>query len=102
VTGAELGQPLGIVMLAPDAVRRAADAAGRAQLQDTLAAHLQTLNAELDPHERLDCLAVVSTPWTVESGFVTPTLKVRRDRIDSAYEARYAGWVETRAPVVWA
>ena len=102
VTGATLGQPLGIVMLAPDAARRAADAVGRAQLQATLAAHLRSLNAELDPHERLDCLAVVSTPWTVESGFVTPTLKVRRDRIHSAYAARYAGWVQARTPVVWA
>ena len=102
VAGATLGQPLGIVMLAPDAARRAADAVGRAQLQATLAAHLRSLNAELDPHERLDCLAVVSTPWTVESGFVTPTLKVRRDRIHSAYAARYAGWVQARTPVVWA
>lgn len=102
VAGATLGQPLGIVMLAPDAVLQAADAAGRAELQATLGAHLNSVNAELDPHERLDCLAVVSTPWTVENGFVTPTLKVRRDRIDAAYAARYAGWVGARAAVVWA
>lgn len=102
VTGASLGQPLGVVMLSEDAQRLARDAAGRSLLQSSLAAHLQAINAQLDPHERLECIAVVSTPWTVESGFVTPTLKVRRQRIDSAYSTHYAAWSRTRQPVVWA
>lgn len=102
VTGGSLGQPLGVVMLGAEGQRLARDTAGRADLQSSLAAHLQAVNAQLDPHERLCCIAVVSAPWTVESGLVTPTLKVRRSRIDATYSTHYVAWSRTRQPVVWA
>ena len=82
VTGANLGQPLGILMLNVEASQRSVVAADRSALEASLAAHLEAVNALLDPHERLDCLVVVTQPWTVESGLITPTFKVRRNRIE--------------------
>jgi long-chain acyl-CoA synthetase len=90
-----------VVMLSADAAARAA-AGGRAQLIDSLSAHLRSMHARLEPHEQLDCIAVVTTPWTPENGFVTPTLKVRRARIEEAYAARYESWRSQKRPVVWA
>jgi long-chain acyl-CoA synthetase len=101
VTGASLGQPLGMVMLNADAAARAADAAARTELEASLGAHLRAVNAALDPHERLDCLVVVTTPWTVDNDFITPTFKVKRNRIEEAYAARYEHWVGARREVVW-
>jgi len=101
VTGANLGQPLGIVMLNMEAARRMADAAERVAIEASLAAHMQSINATLDPHERLDCLVIVQQPWTVESGLITPTFKVRRNRIEDVYAAHYERWVVQRRPVVW-
>jgi long-chain acyl-CoA synthetase len=101
VTGANLGQPLAIVMLNMDAAQRAIDAAERAALEVSLAGHLESINATLDPHERLDCLVVVSQPWTVESGLITPTFKVRRNRIEDVYAPHYERWVVERRTVIW-
>jgi long-chain acyl-CoA synthetase len=101
VTGANLGQPLGIVMLNLEAARRSADAAERAALEASLAAHMKAINTTLDPHERLDCLVIVQQPWTVESGLITPTFKVRRNRIEDVYAAHYERWVVQRRAVVW-
>ena len=101
VTGANLGQPLGILMLNMETARRVADAAEREALEASLAGHLQAINATLDPHERLDCLVIVQQPWTVESGLITPTFKVRRNRIEDVYAAHYERWVVQRRPVVW-
>ncbi|HEX7385450.1 MAG TPA: AMP-binding protein [Burkholderiaceae bacterium] len=101
VTGANLGQPLGIVMLNADAAKRALDAGERQAMQVSLAAHLDAINARLDPHEQLDCLVVVSEPWTVDNGFITPTFKVKRNRIEEAYGALYERWVDARQAVVW-
>jgi len=101
VTGANLGQPLGIVMLNMEAARRMADSAERVALEASLAEHMRSINATLDPHERLDCLVVVQQPWTVESGLITPTFKVRRNRIEDVYAAHYERWVVQRRPVVW-
>jgi long-chain acyl-CoA synthetase len=101
VTGANLGQPLGIVMLAPDAAARAADSGGRAELEASLASHLKAINATLDPHEQLDCLVAVTTPWTVDNGIVTPTFKVKRNRIEEIYGPMYERWVTERRTVIW-
>jgi len=101
VTGANLGQPLAIVMLNAEAAQRAADAAGRGDLEASLASHLQSINALLDPHERLDCVVVVTEPWTIESGLITPTFKVRRNRVEDVYGAYYERWVVERRAVIW-
>ena len=101
VTGANLGQPLGIVMLNAEAAQRATDTTQRQAMEVSLSAHLDAINARLDPHEQLDCLVVVSKPWTVENGFITPTFKVKRNRIEEVYGSLYEGWSSAHKPVVW-
>ena len=101
VTGANLGQPLGIVMLNAEAAKRAEDSGGRAAMEISLTAHLDAVNARLDPHEQLDCLVVVKEPWTVDNGFITPTFKVKRNRIEEAYGPMFERWVGAHRRVVW-
>ncbi len=64
VTGANLGQPLGLLMLNPDAAAKCKDAAGRAALETSLAEHLKAVNAKLDPHEQMDCVVITADAWT--------------------------------------
>ncbi|MDC8785565.1 AMP-binding protein [Roseateles koreensis] len=99
VAGANMGQPVGLVMLSADAAK--GDAAQRQQLAKELGEHLHKINAQLDPHEQLDCVVAVTTPWTVENGFITPTFKVKRNRIDEVYGPRLEGWVATHKPVIF-
>jgi long-chain acyl-CoA synthetase len=101
VAGAHLAQPLGLVMLSQEAVARSAAPNEREALTTSLTAHLATVNAELEPHERMDCLVVITTAWTPENGFVTPTLKVKRMRIEEAYASHYQEWLGQRIPVAW-
>jgi len=101
VTGANLSQPLGIVMLNTETVMQIADPARKSELEASLAEHLKSINATLDPHEQLDCLVVVTAPWSVENGFITPTFKVKRNRIEEAYAASFERWTSTRRQVLW-
>jgi long-chain acyl-CoA synthetase len=97
VAGANLNQPLGIAMLSPQGLARAAsDAAG---LQAELTKHLDDVNARLDPHEQLDTLVLIKTPWTVDNGFITPTFKVKRNRVEEVYAGKFDAWVGKRAKV---
>jgi long-chain acyl-CoA synthetase len=82
----------------PPAGRNDAD---RGAIEASLAAHLQRINATLDPHEQLDCLVVVTTPWTVDNGFMTPTFKVKRNRIEEVYAAQFERWSGARRKVIW-
>lgn len=102
VSGASLAQPLALAMLSAEAAARGASPEGRATLVESLTRHLASINDALEPHERIACLALVTTPWTPENGFVTPTLKVKRSRIEEAYGGRFQDWVDLRQPVVWA
>jgi long-chain acyl-CoA synthetase len=101
VTGANLGQPLGIAMLNADAVVQSAGADGRAALESSLAAHIKTINATLDPHERLQCLVVTTTAWTVDNDVITPTFKVKRNRIEDLYAKHYEAWEESGKTILW-
>ena len=101
VTGANLGQPVALLMLNAEALTRVADPGERTALERSLAEHMSAVNATLDPHEQLDCLVVVSEAWTVDNDLVTPTLKVKRNRIEAVYAEHYERWVSERREVVW-
>ncbi|MFP5397846.1 MAG: AMP-binding protein [Gammaproteobacteria bacterium] len=101
VTGANLGQPLGLVMLSAEAAQQAATPAGKAELEASLAEHLKAVNATLDPHEQMDCIVVMTEAWTVDNDLITPTFKVKRNRIEDAFAAQYVRWESSGKPVIW-
>ncbi|MDH4061378.1 MAG: AMP-binding protein [Aquincola sp.] len=101
VTGANLGQPLGITMLNVEGIAKAGSAEGRKEIEVSLTQHLVAINEKLDPHEQMDCLVVVTEPWSVDNGFITPTFKVKRNRIEEVYGPNYETWVGSRKKVIW-
>ncbi len=101
VSGANLGQPLALAMLNPDAAAKAKSAEGRAELEASLKAHLAQINEQLDPHEQLDCLVVMTEAWTVDNDLITPTFKVKRNRIEDLFANHYEQWVGARKKVIW-
>ncbi len=102
VTGPDFPQPFAIVILSPDAQAAfGADLAMRDSLTASLAATMATANESADPHEHLAFVAVVPGSWTVENGFITPTLKIKRNVVESAYTKHFEGWARQRKAVVW-
>jgi long-chain acyl-CoA synthetase len=61
-------------------------------LTNELMAFLKTVNAELEHHERIAKLVILSEEWTIENGVLTPTLKIKRNIIDSKYQNKYIDW----------
>jgi long-chain acyl-CoA synthetase len=85
------GQP------APCAVLNLADGA----ISDSeLEALLTRVNAQLEKHERLKFLAVLHTPWTIASGHLTPSLKIRRGAIEQGVAAQLDEWYASGAAVL--
>lgn len=102
VTGHGEPQPFALLMLAADKYRQAqADAAVHAQLDRELSGLLEQVNASLEDHEQVDYLVVAKEPWTIESGLLTPTMKIRRSQIENRYLARATQWRELAQPVIW-
>ncbi len=99
-----LGQPsaYAVVVLDEHLRPKLADDAVRAQVDSALRQLLQEVNAQLASHEQLQMLVVAPTPWTMETGLLTPTMKIRRNRIEDSVAAAVDQWYATGAPVVWA
>jgi long-chain acyl-CoA synthetase len=101
VTGANLGQPIGLLMLNDEAVGKLQDPAGRAELEASLAELLQSTNRALDPHEQMACLVAMTEAWTVDNELITPTLKVKRNRIEDLFAAHFERWTRMGREIVW-
>ena len=73
----------------------------QAELTQKLNTLLEGVNRGLESHERLQFVAVAREPWAIENGFLTPTMKMRRARIEDHYGALAAGWYATGQAVIW-
>ena len=102
VGGAGFPQPCIAVVLAEGVRDRHADAGFRSASTPKFEALLASVNAQLEHHEKLDFIAVVSDSWDIENGFLTPTMKIRRSAIEGAYTEKLEGWYETKQKVIWA
>jgi long-chain acyl-CoA synthetase len=99
-----VGQPAAyaMVVLAEDLRPRMGDPAVRSQVQAALAGLLKNVNRDLAAHERLHMIVVANEPWSIENGFLTPTMKIRRNRIEAAVADAVESWYASGAPVHWA
>ena len=95
--GAGMAHPFAVVLLADEARKSAA----RAAVEQTLLDLMNTVNTQLDPHEQLSFVAVAQGPWTVGNGFITPTLKIKRNVLESRYQPCVDEWMKQNRPVVW-
>jgi long-subunit acyl-CoA synthetase (AMP-forming) len=81
--------------------RVAQDAAVRSEVEQSLTALLADVNAQLAPYERLRMLVVAREPWSIENGCLTPTMKIKRGRIEAAVAGQVERWYADDAAVVW-
>ena len=93
VMGSGLRAPVAVVVPAPATQDMPQDA-----LKESLEATLHEVNGSLESHEKLSTIFVVDDPWTIENGLLTPTLKIKRDKLESLYEGMIR---EDTRGVVW-
>lgn len=62
---------------------------------------LSSVNAQVEGYEQLQFLVVLRDEWTVENDFLTPTLKIKRNVIEDAYEPMLDQWYDSRQKVIW-
>jgi len=53
---------------------------------------LNTINHQLEQHEKIAKLIVVKEEWTIENGILTPTLKIKRKIIEQLFQPYYETW----------
>ena len=79
VMGHGLDQPLLLTTLSETGA-----AADQSELEASLQALLDQVNAELPPYEKVSKIFVVPE-WTIENGYLTPTMKIKRKQVEQGY-----------------
>ena len=102
VTGPTQPQPFVLLMPSPDAHKELSEGAlTREGLAQEFAQLLEQVNATLEDHEKLDYAVVVKEQWTMENGFLTPTMKIKRNVIEERYLPSAGSWKKVGSKVVW-
>ena len=102
VSGVGQAEAYALVVLAETLRPRLDQPALRAEVQREMEQLLQAVNRELSDYERLHMIVIVREPWSIENGLLTPTMKIRRSRIEAAVEPLIDGWYGQGGRVVWA
>ena len=101
VSGANQTQPHALVMLGEEARPKMADEAFRNEIEESFKKLIADVNKTVDPHEQLAFITVVSDEWSIENSFLTPTMKLKRNVVEDAYQEKVDKWYAQRQPVIW-
>jgi long-chain acyl-CoA synthetase len=101
VSGVGQPAPYAVVILDEHLRGSVSDPATRGRVEAELGKLLDDVNKTLAAHEKLRVLVVAREPWTIENGCLTPTMKIKRGRIEAALAAKVGAWYAQQGPVLW-
>ena len=102
VSGPGQPQPYALVVPADSLLVKLSDAAVHERIDSAMQSLMRDINSGLASHERLHCVVISTEPWTVDNGCLTPTMKIKRARIEQRVAAQVEAWYARSGPVVWA
>jgi long-chain acyl-CoA synthetase len=102
VSGVSQPSAYAMVVLAEDIRPKMKDPEVRAHVEAELTELLSKVNAELADYEKLRMLVIANEAWSIENGYLTPTMKIKRNRIEASVESQVAAWYEKSGAVFWA
>ncbi|WP_395406635.1 AMP-binding protein [Pseudoduganella sp. UC29_106] len=102
VSGAGQAAAYALVELKDELRDKINDPATRSMVEQALGRHLEEVNARLANCEKLQMLVVAHEHWSIENGCLTPTMKIKRSRIEEGVSASLDSWYARKAPIVWA
>ncbi|GIU20099.1 AMP-dependent synthetase [Shewanella colwelliana] len=86
VIGSGLPHPIALVQLSEGAALQP-----REEVRTSLKATLDSINPNLESHETVDAIVVVSEAWDVDNDVLTPTLKIKRHVLEAKFSAKVDG-----------
>ena len=96
IVGTGIPQPIALII--PSEIGRAKD---KASFDQSIKSTMNNINPSLEKHEKMAKAVVMKEEWTVDNGLMTPTLKVKRNRIESIHMEMYPKWFEEEATIVY-
>jgi long-subunit acyl-CoA synthetase (AMP-forming) len=101
VSGSGFDKAYGLVVLAEEWRPKLQQSGVRSDIEQQLTEWLQHVNAHSADYEQLKMLVVSTEPWTIENGCLTPTMKIKRSRIEFMVQQQLDGWYSASQTIIW-
>ena len=99
--GANQSATFALILLSEELRGRAIETTEREEIAAEMVTLRDEVNATLDPHEHIAFMVLLRSEWNIENGFLTPTMKIRRNVIENHYEPHAPQWFGMRQSVIW-
>ena len=70
-------------------------------LKQKLNNKLESVNKDQVSFRKISTIVIMKEAWTPENGLCTPTLKIKRVKIDEKFMSKYKQWHENSEAVIW-
>lgn len=87
VVGVGLAQPIALIVPSEAGVGKKKE-----ELEQSVLSTIDEVNLILMAHEKVAKAVIVKEAWTIENGLMTPSLKIRRPKVEALYQHMYQTW----------
>ena len=96
VVGDGVPQTMALIVLSEQGLQKS-----NSEIESSLLNTMNIVNPKLDPHETMRKMIIIQDPWTVENELLTPTMKVKRKKVEKIFVEKYVKWYEDEEEVIW-
>ncbi len=90
-----------LVVLAEGIRPKLSDPAFKAEVTEEMTALLNETNKGLADYEQMKMLVIAKEPWSIDNGCLTPTMKIKRAKIEALVEPDLDKWYANKGTVLW-
>ena len=62
---------------------------------------LNKVNSGMDNYKKIEKVVFVKDEWTPDNNLTTPTLKIKRAKIDERFSEDYENWFKHEESILW-
>jgi long-chain acyl-CoA synthetase len=96
VVGSGLEQPIALINLSELAKKKERD-----HVFKELIELMKILNSSVENFEQLHRVIIIDEIWSIDNGFLTPTLKLKRNEIEKRYGAYFYEWMASKDKIIF-
>jgi long-chain acyl-CoA synthetase len=101
VSGVGQSASYALVVLAEGVRPKLIDPAFKAEVTEEMTTLLKETNKGLADYEQMKMLVIAKEPWSIDNGCLTPTMKIKRAKIEALVEPDVDKWYANKGAVLW-
>ncbi len=99
-----VGQPaaFALIVLAEDIRPKMKEPETKERVERELGPWLDEINEKVSGYEQMQMFVISDKAWSIENGMLTPTMKIKRTKIEEDVKDKLDGWYAKKGKVLWA